>query len=587
MDLQRLVLQAYKVGTNEVKKSLYTITSDNKITRIEKQRNGIAENNWQYEYFTNMPGLKNATLNAGSGNTQYDAYSREDFEYDLAGNPYRYKSGTTNWNTVSSSKNNQTTQINYASDAVLPVRGKASTSATLNISVDGALQNYTRPSGQENFAFGLNAYTSTRKYQEVKAEAVKTDNNTTPPTTIRTMQRGKAYIEATPESFTYDANGNLLSDGRWNYTWDAENRLIEVETNLNAASAGVKQEKYVYVYDWTGRKIKAERYEYEDNAWVLVSTNKRYYDDYNLIYETTEYADGSSTEVRKYYYGSDLLGSVYGSAGTGGLRMMSINAEDLFVFNDQVGSVEALYGADAATAAQARAEYIYSSYGEIMMKSGDLADKNNITYSTRYKEGNTGLVSYTYRHYSPRLKKWLSKDPIAENGGLNLYQMVANEPINYWDMLGLSSGQDPCCKTGTRERSKICYIYIRVGHYDSIDKKLEHWKLTPCDRQAFVTCYQISANKTVAHENYYQNSNRTDDLLYPDDSEDGVKTMLKALTDEIAAAEKEASRMCEQKCCNKIVIKVLNLDMNGNKDASNWLNKHKDLKKDRETKCAN
>ena len=384
-----------------------------------------------------MVGLKKARLNKGNTNTLFDAYSEEEYEYDLAGNPYRYRVGSSAWNAVSSNKNNQTTQIDYASDAVLPIRGKASTSATLNISVDGALQNYTRPSGQENFAFGLNAYTSTRKYQEVKAEAVETDNNTTPPTTIRTMQRGKAYVEATPESFTYDANGNLLSDGRWNYTWDAENRLIEVETNLSAASAGVKQEKYVYVYDWTGRKIKAERYEYEDNAWVLVSTNKRYYDDYNLIYETTEYADGSSTEVRKYYYGTDLLGSVYGSAGTGGLRMMSINGEDLFMFNNQVGSVEALYGADAATAAQARAEYLYSAYGEVMMKSGDLADKNNITYSTRYQEANTGLVSYTYRHYSPRLKKWLSKDPIAENGGINLYGMVGNDPVGNWDMLGM------------------------------------------------------------------------------------------------------------------------------------------------------
>lgn len=116
--------------------------------------------------------------------------------------------------------------------------------------------------------------------------------------------------------------------------------------------------------------------------------------------------------------------------------MVNINGEDLFVFNDQVGNVEALFGDETNTAAQARAEYIYSSYGEIMMKSGDLADKNNITYSTRYKEANTGLVSYTYRHYSPRLKKWLSKDPIAEQGGINLYQMVGNDPVGYWDVLG-------------------------------------------------------------------------------------------------------------------------------------------------------
>ena len=385
-----------------------------------------------------MVGLKKARLNKGNTNTLFDAYSEEEYEYDLAGNPYRYRVGSSAWNAVSSNKNNQTTQIDYASDAVLPVRGKASASATLNVSVDGVQQAYTRPN-QEKFAIGLNAFSATKKYQEVRVEAVDTDNGNT----IRTMQRGKAYIEATPESFTYDANGNLLSDGRWNYTWDAENRLVEVETNLSAASAGVPQEKHVYVYDWTGRKVKSERYEYKDNAWMLVSTNKRYYDDYNLIYETTEYADGSSTEVRKYYYGTDLLGSVYGSAGTGGLRMMSINAEDLFVFNNQVGSVEALFGAETNTAAQARAEYVYSAYGEVMMKSGDLADKNNITYSTRYKEANTGLVSYTYRHYSPRLKKWLSKDPIAEQGGLNLYQMVGNAPVGYWDFLGYFFMKNP------------------------------------------------------------------------------------------------------------------------------------------------
>lgn len=63
----RLISQAYKIGENDLKKSLYTIASDNKITSVENQRNGIAENNWQYEYFTNMPGLKNATLNAGGG----------------------------------------------------------------------------------------------------------------------------------------------------------------------------------------------------------------------------------------------------------------------------------------------------------------------------------------------------------------------------------------------------------------------------------------------------------------------------------------------------------------------------------------
>ena len=35
---------------------------------------------------------------------------------------------------------------------------------------------------------------------------------------------GNAYVPRTPENYSYDADGNLLSDGRWTYTWDAENR---------------------------------------------------------------------------------------------------------------------------------------------------------------------------------------------------------------------------------------------------------------------------------------------------------------------------------------------------------------------------
>ena len=127
--------------------------------------------------------------------------------------------------------------------------------------------------------------------------------------------------------------------------------------------------------------------------------------------------------------------------------------------SDIFRSIEALFGADADTAAQARAEYVYSAYGEVMMKSGDLADKNNITYSTRYQEANTGLVSYTYRHYSPRLKKWLSKDPIAENGGLNLYQMVGNMPVGKYDKLGKLSSTLYKCRRIKRYQDKYCAEY--------------------------------------------------------------------------------------------------------------------------------
>ncbi|MDD4406299.1 MAG: hypothetical protein PHO36_16240 [Parabacteroides sp.] len=37
----------------------------------------------------------------------------------------------------------------------------------------------------------------------------------------------------------------------------------------------------------------------------------------------------------------------------------------------------------------------------------------------------------------PYLGRWLSRDPIEEKGGLNLYAFVNNDPVNKWDKLGL------------------------------------------------------------------------------------------------------------------------------------------------------
>jgi len=49
------------------------------------------------------------------------------------------------------------------------------------------------------------------------------------------------------------------------------------------------------------------------------------------------------------------------------------------------------------------------------------------------------IIYYNYRYYNPAQGKWLSRDPIGERGGLNLYGFVGNNGINYWDKLGLAS----------------------------------------------------------------------------------------------------------------------------------------------------
>ena len=43
------------------------------------------------------------------------------------------------------------------------------------------------------------------------------------------------------------------------------------------------------------------------------------------------------------------------------------------------------------------------------------------------------LIYYNYRHLNPRDGRWISRDPIMEQGGWNLFAFVGNNGVNRWD----------------------------------------------------------------------------------------------------------------------------------------------------------
>jgi RHS repeat-associated protein len=45
-------------------------------------------------------------------------------------------------------------------------------------------------------------------------------------------------------------------------------------------------------------------------------------------------------------------------------------------------------------------------------------------------------VMYQARPYDPNLARWISRDPIGENGGINLFAFVENNPVSRVDPLG-------------------------------------------------------------------------------------------------------------------------------------------------------
>ena len=61
---------------------------------------------------------------------------------------------------------------------------------------------------------------------------------------------------------------------------------------------------------------------------------------------------------------------------------------------------------------------------------------NPLRFSTQFTDEETGLIYYGYRYYSPSLGRWINRDPIEEQGGLNLYSFCADNPLTVIDTDG-------------------------------------------------------------------------------------------------------------------------------------------------------
>ena len=82
------------------------------------------------------------------------------------------------------------------------------------------------------------------------------------------------------------------------------------------------------------------------------------------------------------------------------------------------------------------AEYEYGAFGDLLRASNTYAQTNPFRFSTQYADNETGLLYYGFRYYSPNVGRFICRDRVEENGGINLYAFCANNGVNNWDILG-------------------------------------------------------------------------------------------------------------------------------------------------------
>ena len=323
--------------------------------------------------------------------------------------------------TYGANLNNQYT--NRTVPGAVDILGSAVTNATVTVNNQPTYRNGT-------FYEATLALTNTSAavWQSITNLAVAHSSSTTD---LVATVTGNEFLQQTPESFSYDYDGNLTQDGRWTYHWDAENRLIQMASLTNAPTAS--KLRLTFGYDPKWRRVSKTVEAYNGSSWTTNLAESFVNDGWNLVDELNA---TNIAVVRSYMWGLDLSRSLEGACGVGGLLTFAnclVQPSTAFAVYDGSGNVSTLSDALAGTI---KANYEYNASGQLLYSAGALSKFNPIRFSSKYQDEESALLNYSYRYYEVGSGRWLGRDPAAEHGGLALYGFVKWDAINLVDPAG-------------------------------------------------------------------------------------------------------------------------------------------------------
>ncbi|MFA6916871.1 MAG: RHS repeat-associated core domain-containing protein [Parachlamydiales bacterium] len=222
-------------------------------------------------------------------------------------------------------------------------------------------------------------------------------------------------LKATDElQFTYDLNGNQIDDGKKQFSYDALDRLIQVQDGENL---------YQYIYDDSNRRLKKRHINKSNSVSALIDEECYLYCNNDEIGTCT-----SKGQILQLRILADGIGGEIGAS-----IAIEKDQEIFAVVHDQRGSIRSLISVETG---ELKALFRYDAFGKITHEEGSHSKCCLWRLNGKRMDPETGFSYFGCRYYDSDTGRWTTLDPIGFEGGSNGYTFVNNRPFCLIDIYG-------------------------------------------------------------------------------------------------------------------------------------------------------